>query len=68
MTQLRLDGVDDLKITPMPEGWRPDTPPDLSGVSELAFDTEWNDWIIQGVKGELCLCKPDIFETTYEQA
>ncbi len=24
------------------------------------------DWIIQGVKGELCPCKPDIFEATYE--
>ncbi len=25
-----------------------------------------NDWIIQGVKGELYPCKPDIFEATYE--
>jgi len=25
------------------------------------------DWIIQGVKGELYPCKPDIFEMTYEQ-
>lgn len=24
------------------------------------------DWIIRGVKGELYLCKPDIFEATYE--
>jgi len=24
------------------------------------------DWIIQGVKGELYPCKPDIFEVTYE--
>jgi len=23
---------------------------------------EWNDWIIQGIKGELYPCKPDIFE------
>lgn len=28
----------------------------------------WNDWIIQGVKGELYPCKPDIFEATYEAA
>ena len=27
----------------------------------------WNDWIIQGVKGELYPCKPDIFEATYER-
>ena len=24
------------------------------------------DWIIQGIKGELYACKPDIFEATYE--
>ncbi|MGP2493325.1 hypothetical protein ACTDI4_17070 [Mesorhizobium sp. PUT5] len=28
----------------------------------------WGDWIIQGVKGELYPCKPDIFEATYEPA
>ena len=27
-----------------------------------------NDWVIQGVKGELYPCKPDIFEMTYEAA
>lgn len=26
------------------------------------------DWIIRGVKGEYYLCKPDIFERTYEAA
>ena len=25
-----------------------------------------NDWIIQGVKGEIYPCKPDIFQATYE--
>ncbi len=25
------------------------------------------DWIIRGVKGEYYPCKPDIFESTYEQ-
>ena len=25
------------------------------------------DWIITGVKGEKCPCKPDIFEQTYEK-
>lgn len=25
------------------------------------------DWIIQGVKGEIYPCKPDIFEMTYEK-
>lgn len=26
-----------------------------------------NDYIIQGVKGEIYPCKPDIFEATYEE-
>lgn len=26
------------------------------------------EWIIQGVKGEIYLCKPDIFQQTYEPA
>jgi hypothetical protein len=34
----------------------------LEGVHTV----EWGDWIIQGVKGELYPCKPDIFELTYE--
>ncbi len=29
---------------------------------------EVGDWIIQGVKGELYPCKPDIFAATYEPA
>lgn len=32
------------------------------GVHRVTFD----DWIIQGVQGELYACKPDIFEQTYE--
>jgi hypothetical protein len=27
-----------------------------------------NDWLIQGVRGEVYPCKPDIFEATYEEA
>lgn len=26
-----------------------------------------NDYIIKGIKGEVCPCKPDIFEKTYEE-
>lgn len=26
----------------------------------------WDDWIIQGVQGEIYPCKPDIFAATYE--
>jgi hypothetical protein len=34
----------------------------LEGPHEITF----NDWIIQGVKGEIYPCKPDIFEMTYD--
>lgn len=33
---------------------------------EGVHDITWNDWIIQGIKGEIYPCKPDIFELTYE--
>jgi hypothetical protein len=33
---------------------------------EGARDVTWGDFIIQGVKGELYPCKPDIFAATYE--
>jgi hypothetical protein len=35
----------------------------LEGVMTASL----GDWIIQGVKGELYPCKPDIFEATYEK-
>lgn len=34
----------------------------LEGVMKCSV----NDWIIEGVNGELYPCKPDIFEKTYE--
>jgi hypothetical protein len=34
----------------------------LEGVHKVA----WNDVIIQGVRGEIYPCKPDIFYETYE--
>lgn len=35
---------------------------------EGVMDVSWGDFIIQGVKGELYACKPDIFAATYEPA
>ena len=35
----------------------------LEGVHHVEVD----DYVIQGVKGELYPCKPDIFEMTYEK-
>lgn len=36
------------------------------GTLEGIYEVSWNDWIIQGVNGEIYPCKPDIFEKTYE--
>lgn len=33
---------------------------------EGIMEAQVGDWIIQGVKGEIYPCKPDIFEATYE--
>lgn len=56
--------------------WAPGYPPEINiyccyeyyGIRTL---DGWHkvyvgDWIIKGVKGEFYLCKPDIFEMTYE--
>lgn len=48
--------------------------PNSNGKDRLIIHTlegnhlvNWNDFIIQGIHGELYPCKPDIFEATYEQ-
>lgn len=38
------------------------------GTLEGQHLVSFGDWIIQGVKGELYPCKPDIFEATYDPA
>jgi len=52
---------------------QPSAYPESDGTDELEIVTlegthrvSWGDWIIQGVKGELYPCKPDIFAATYE--
>ena len=37
------------------------------GTLEGVHKIDWDDWVIQGIKGELYPCKPDIFEATYEK-
>ena len=37
------------------------------GTLEGVYVVSWGDWIIQGIKGEIYSCKPDIFEATYEE-
>lgn len=48
--------------------------PDSDGTDMLIIFTleglhlvDFDDWIIQGVQGEIYPCKPDIFEKTYER-
>ena len=48
--------------------------PDSDGTDQLAINTlegkmtvGWDDYIIQGVAGELYACKEDIFIRTYEK-
>lgn len=48
--------------------------PNSDGTDRLVIQTlegtqtvSWDDWIIQGVKGELYPCKPDIFALTYDE-
>jgi len=43
-----------------------DTAQLVCGTLEGVHKITWGDWIIQGVKGEIYPCKPDIFEATYE--
>lgn len=38
----------------------------VCGTLEGAHRITFGDYIIQGVKGEIYPCKPDIFEATYE--
>ena len=40
----------------------------VCGTLEGVHKISWGDWIIQGVKGEIYPCKPDIFDATYELA
>lgn len=37
-------------------------------TSEGTMTAKVGDWIIKGIKGELSMCKPDIFEETYTTA
>ena len=53
-------------VFPLEEG----TGDGLLGIASLegVHLVSWGDWIIQGIKGELYACKPDIFAATYEPA
>lgn len=55
---------------PNAEGTLQRVEPDSPALEVVTLEgnhfVSWNDWIIQGVKGELYPCKPDIFEATYE--
>lgn len=50
------------------ERWRGGPDYALIQTLEGEMRAEKGDWIIQGVKGEIYPCKPDIFALTYEPA
>ena len=37
------------------------------GTLEGVYVVSWDDFIIQGIKGEIYACKPDIFEESYDE-
>lgn len=41
---------------------------EIATLKGASYKVDKGDWIIKGVKGEFYLCKPDIFELTYEPA
>ena len=47
--------------------WPGPTPIEIQTL-EGTMTARVGDWIIRGIKGEYYLCKPDIFEATYEPA
>lgn len=51
--------------------WIDETDPNraclVCGTLEGVHSIDWDDYIIQGIKGELYPCKPDIFQATYEK-
>jgi len=60
--QWLIDAVIKNQVQPLSEGGAHIVT--LEGV----MSANVGDWIIQGVKGELYPCKPDIFAATYEPA
>lgn len=61
-----FDALVDRTVRPSPD----DDPIPYLIIKTLEGDhrADIGDWIIQGVKGELYPCKPDIFAMTYEAA
>jgi hypothetical protein len=57
-----LEALASKSVTALPEGGV------TIGTLEGVMVGDVGDWIIQGVKGELYPCKPDIFFATYEPA
>jgi hypothetical protein len=55
--QAKADGVVRVEIKPLAM---------FIQTLEGEMRADEGDWIIQGIKGEIYPCKPDIFEATYE--
>ena len=56
-----------IQVHPPQERGQSELPPRLfCATLEGQMQASTGDWIIQGVKGEVYPCKPDIFSATYE--
>ena len=62
-----LVGADDYIITPMRRAADDEVGVFVINTLEGDHSVKINDWIVQGVQGELYPVKPDIFEKTYEE-
>ena len=49
------------------QGWSNNIPYVMATTPEGPMRVNFGDWIIRGVNGKLAVCKPDIFEATFER-
>lgn len=60
-----MDRVSDSSIVLRGEMWKPLVCAEIKTL-EGVMRADAGDYVIQGVKGEIYPCKPDIFEATYD--
>lgn len=59
--------ANDVTIRNLGGRWRDGPDYALIQTLEGQMRADHGDWIIQGIKGEIYPCKPDVFEVTYEK-
>ena len=59
--------INEVKQSVQPSKTKEGSPCLIIPTLEGEMTANIGDWIIEGIKGELYPCKPDIFEATYEE-